>query len=341
MSFKEFKDSFLRDVLDLLWGQWRIIGLAGQAKQSGPYCIDPEALILATCSFGRYDQRLFDGMLEWLVEHERFISLLRTSTLIKKELLEGEHVLRATASFLASENRSVRWRKLAGEPALAIGPEALFIQESESPVGDFGYRDPIFLSYGFSRGEIDKRDVLGPALLSHPASLWLRLRALMGVSSRSDAFLYILVRKDGGHPSMIARELGYTQRGIDQALASMAESGWVNRTESLREVCYAASDSIREALFSSFGGHKPKWRAWTPFYRTLETIWEILKDPIVLKMNIEGQSAELRGAMQRAIFSKNPAGIAAHFMELRSKAGEAYVDSLAKAWNALFISLGD
>ncbi len=340
MSFIDFKDTFLKNILDLLWGQWCILGVPGHSIKAGPYCIDPEALMLTTCSFGRYDQRLFDGMLEWLIEHERFLSLLRTSTLIKKEPLEGTRTIGAVADFLASEHRFARWRKLAGDAPHVDKPEPLFNTADGSSVGSFGYQDPVFLAYGLSRGEFIRRSNIGSFHLSHPASFWLRLRALMGVSSRTDAFLYLFLRRDGGHPSLIARELGYSQRGIDQALASMTESGWIIRTESLREIVYTISDPLRETFFSSLG-RRPEWLTWTPIFRALEVIWQTLGNPSLAKLPVGGQSAELQGAMQKAIFSRNPGGFSAYFTEIKSRAGEAYIDSLSKGWDALFGSLWD
>lgn len=340
MSFIDFRDLFLKRVLDLLWGQWCVLGLQGHSTHAEHYCVDAEALMLATCTFGRYDQRLFDGMLEWLAEHEQFISLLRTSTLIKQEHLV-ERTIHAVAAFLSSELRLARWRKLAGDSPQPDYSEALFFNADGSSERNFGFQDPVFLSYGFLRGKITPRRKIGPFRLSHPASLWLRLRALMGVSSRTDAFLYLSVRKDGGHPSLIARELGYTQRGIDLALASMTESGWIIRTESLREVVYTISGPIREAFFASFDGDGPEWLTWTPFYSALQTIWRTLSNSNILQMSISAQSAELQGAMQKAIFSRNPGGFSAYFMDTRNRSGDAYIGSLTKAWESLFVSLLD
>lgn len=342
MSFIGFRDSFLKTVLDLLWGQWCILGVPGQASiRTGPYGIDPEALVLATCSFGRYDQRLFDGMLEWLIEHEQFVSLLRASTLIEKEGFGGLRIMNAVAAFLASEHKSSRWRKLSGQAFGTSEPEALFRFGDGSAVGSFGSPDPVFLSRGLSRGTVILRRNIGPFQISHPASFWLRLRAFMGVSSRTDAFLYLAVKKDGGHPSRIARELGYTQRGIDHALASMAKSGWIIRTESRREVVYAVSGPFRETLFSSYGGDKPAWLAWAPFFRALEVIWKTLGNPYLLKIPIGGQSAELQGAMQDAVFAKDRGGFSPCFAETTSRRGEDYINSLDEAWVALFSSLSE
>jgi hypothetical protein len=162
----------------------------------------------------------------------------------------------------------------------------------------------------------------------------------MGVSSRTDALLYLTLRRDGGHPSLIAREVGYTQRGIDHALAAMTLSGWVVRTEGLREVVYMISDPVRETLFSSLG-RRPEWLTWTPFFRALEVIWQTLDNPSLAKMPVGGQSAELQGAMLKAVFSRNPGGFSGYFTEIKSRAGEAYIDSLAEAWDTLFAFLSD
>ena len=62
----EFKNQFLGQVLDRLWGQWTTLGVAGHAGEPTPWIIDPEALLLATCTFGRCEPRMFDEVLDWL-----------------------------------------------------------------------------------------------------------------------------------------------------------------------------------------------------------------------------------------------------------------------------------
>ena len=65
-SLREFKEKFLNLVLELLWRQWTVLGVSGHAAGEAPWMIVPEALLLASCTFGRWEPRLFDEALDWL-----------------------------------------------------------------------------------------------------------------------------------------------------------------------------------------------------------------------------------------------------------------------------------
>jgi DNA-binding MarR family transcriptional regulator len=338
MSFLDFREAFLQDTLDLLWGQWCTLGVAGHSRGAGAFCIDPEALLLATCRFGRYDQRLFDGMLEWLTKYEELLSSSRISSLARNEFGDSVPVIQAVAAFLAAEYKKHRWSKLAGEPLKTSPPETFFLYPNGSPAEIFGHQDALFLSYGFSRGTIERKGHIGPFQMNHPGSLWPRLRALMGVSGRTDVLVYLMLFKNGGHPSLIARELGYTQRGIHQALVSMSSSGWIQRSERPREVVYVLADSIRETFTSSLR-NSPRWVTWVKFYGALEIFWRTLNDTRLANLSVDGQSAELRGGMLKAANSLSSLGFSGSFMDSQNKRGEEYAESLAKSWKALFVLL--
>ena len=74
-SLKIFRDEYLELLLDFLWQEWSALGVAGQKKDPCRHVIDPEALLLFTCSLGRYDQRLFDEVMDWLTTNGRFINV--------------------------------------------------------------------------------------------------------------------------------------------------------------------------------------------------------------------------------------------------------------------------
>lgn len=340
MSLQDFRDAFLKDTLDLLWGQWCVLGVAGHSRMAGHSCIDPEALVLATCHFGRFDQRLFDGMLGWLSKYEEMLSLQRVSSLTKVERDSRSPVIGAVAAYVLSEYKKPRWRKLAGTPQATTRGDALFHHPDGSQMEAFGHQDPLFLSYGLSRGRIENKNIIGSFQTSHPASLWLRLRAFMGVSSRTDILVYLLIHENGGHASLIAREIGYTQRGVHQSLLAMSLSGWILRSERAREVLYTLADPIRTTLASSSKG-KLEWLTWNRYFRGLETFWSVLSRPKLEQLGPEALAAELRGAMQAAQPHLSQVGLSTHFHGTQEQRGGDYVDALMTAWSSLFASFYD
>jgi hypothetical protein len=338
MSFQEFREAFLHEVLDLLWAQWCVLGVPGHSKNIRGDCIDPEALILSSCYFGRFDQRLFDGMLEWLIKRENLISSLRLSSLMRNEFPESTGTIKAVAAFLSSQEKRYKWRRIAGGFQPGVKADPFFLYPNGSPVEIFGYQDPSFLSLGFSRGRIGKKNLIGPVRWAHPASLWLRLRAFMGVSSRTEVCVYLTTHDDGGHPSLIARVMGHKQGGVQQALVSMSESGWVMRSDRQREVVYTLADSIRSAFISSLE-RRPHWLTWPSFFHSIEIVWKSLGQKNLFLSSATVQSSELRNAMQKADSDLSRLGFAGYFLEVQNKKGAEYVDSLGKAWYSLFSSL--
>ena len=56
MSVREFRDEYFNALLDLVWRQWTRLGISGHiASDNSPYVVDPEALLLFSSSFCRYD----------------------------------------------------------------------------------------------------------------------------------------------------------------------------------------------------------------------------------------------------------------------------------------------
>ena len=83
MLLRNFKQNFLDKVLQILWNQWAALGVPGYSGTGKKYFADPEALIIATSIFGRYDPRLFDGMMDWLQTNGRYINIQRLKNILK------------------------------------------------------------------------------------------------------------------------------------------------------------------------------------------------------------------------------------------------------------------
>jgi len=62
--------------------------------------LDPEALVLFTCTIGRYEPRIFDSMLEWLSFNQRLLNIQRLNTINQRGNFEGKQLLAAIAHLL-------------------------------------------------------------------------------------------------------------------------------------------------------------------------------------------------------------------------------------------------
>ena len=110
---KTFKLEYQNLLLNFLWRQWSALGVAGQAGGEDAWIIDPEALLLFTCTLGRHEPRLFDEALDWLSENGRFINVMRLKRILLREKFAGERVLAAVAGILAKGTEATKWKMLA------------------------------------------------------------------------------------------------------------------------------------------------------------------------------------------------------------------------------------
>lgn len=337
MSAKEFRLEFLQSILDLLWAQWCVLGIAGYSRETGDYCIDPEALIIATCHFGRYDQRLFDAMMEWLCAYEDLISMQRLLSLMRKGFPGTRSTLGAIAAYLFKNGKKHKWRRVAADLPSALESRPFFLSQNGIPLEPAADRDPAFLTQGQIRGPVERRALLEDFTVSHPGTLWIRLRAFMGVSSRTDICVYLITHVDGGHPTLIARVLGYAQGGFQQSLVSMRESGWVVRSEGRHEVVYTLAEYIREAFTKTLRG-RPHWLTWPRLFRVFEILWQTLSDTGLDSASPAARAAELKSAMQEASADLTQLGFSGKFLELKSQREAEYLISLRGAWMSLFDS---
>src|SRR5437879_5751034 len=94
---RTFRDEFQNLLLNFLWRQWSALGVAGQASGEDDWIIDPEALLLLTCTMGRTEPRMFDEVLDWLQENGRFINIMRLKRILRTEKFAGERALAAVA----------------------------------------------------------------------------------------------------------------------------------------------------------------------------------------------------------------------------------------------------
>jgi len=258
-------------LLRFLWREWTALGVAGQDRVVLDHVVDPEALVLFTCSLGRYDQRLFDEVMDWLTQNGRFLNIQRMRNILRREAFGSADVLSAVADWLSQRNASVKWKLLAKTEVPKDESQVLFYLPDGRPLPQSSDIDATFLEHGFIRSPI--------ALRGHSRSfppdavpcLVLKTRALFGINARCDVLTYLALN-GAGHPREVARELYFSQKAIHDVMTDMACSGVVHSSKGGRERTFR----LNAGALSFLTGEKkpPGWINWPVLLSAAETVWQ-------------------------------------------------------------------
>lgn len=277
-SLPEFRAYILDRLLDLLWRQWSALGVPGRTTTDDEHwVIDPESLLLLSLTICRYDARLFDEILDWLVVNGAFMNVQRLKNLRKRFDFQCESQLGSISELLVvKSNDPLKWRRLSADPSQR-SPEPLFFLKNGKPIPVPDEKSPEFSAHGLLRGPIKLRQHAQPFPTKGAPSLLLRLRALLGVNARCELLCLLAAAKEI-HPSDVARQTGYSPRTVQNTLAEMARSGIVHVRSSNRIKWYRLQSGVLDNLLKSTGSPTP-WIHWAPLFRALEILWIGVIDP--------------------------------------------------------------
>ena len=323
-SLKEFKGEYQSRLLDFLWCQWSALGVAGQTSPDHQRILDPEGLLLLTCTVGRYDARLFDEMLDWLQANGWLINVMRLKRILRTEKFTGERVLAAVAGVLAKGTETPKWKQLAGWTEQPLVTEKLFFGEDGTPLPAIGEPEPLFVRYGWERGPLRLRGHSQEFRPTEPATLALQLRALLGINVRCEIVLYLLTH-DAAHPSQIARDAYYFERAVQGTLADMSRSGVLQVRATGREKYYWLKQDSWKQVLSRGESAALKWVNWPPLFSALEQIWLRLQDEELHALGSLLQASEVRQLMMKVRPSLERAGFDRVLSDDRQHLGESYL----------------
>jgi hypothetical protein len=218
-----FNHQLTEALLDWLWRSWISLGVSGHGSRARTdRVIDPEALLLASTLWARYDPRLFDEMLDWLCLHSSAINLQRLRNLHQNGLGDAQ-VLSAIAAVIQKHSQQPKWKALIHEDAGGEVLTPLFLSlDAENAV--WGQAEPLFASRGFHRGKLELRQMSQPPVPTAAPNLWLKLRSLFGTTTRAEIVLQLLTTGPAT-AGEIARRSGFSARSILVTLREMALSG--------------------------------------------------------------------------------------------------------------------
>jgi hypothetical protein len=309
LSLREFRDEFLTKVLDLLWRQWTALGVSGHAEGAVPWVIDPEALLLSTCAFGRYEPRLFDEALDYLRANGWVMNGQRLGTLLRDEVWSGASVAGAVAGFLSTGSQALKWRRLSQHLPRNAPAKEFFYLKNGRPLPVAGEPESHFAEWGWQRGPLRLRGHSLPFRPLELGNLLVQLRALCGVNVRAELVAYLLTHETG-HPAEIARAAYYHKRTVQDVLAEMNQSGVVEIRQTGREKHYWVRTAEWMALLQR-GEPMPRWVGWPPLLSALEQIWIELNEPrldalepLMLSSVLRQLMVKVRPALERTGFGK-------------------------------------
>ena len=332
-SFTDSSSRLTGQVVDFLWHQWSSIGVAGYARASNDRIIDPEALLLATTRFGRYDSRLMDESIDWLVKFGRRINLQRLQNLHREwPGVADPRVLAAISDILGQQAVLRKWRVIAELAPQHNALESLFLSRDGKPSGHFGAVEPFFEKYGFLRGKLEHRGMSQPPDPRSPGNLLFTLRALFGVNARAEIMAWLLTH-NSGHPAAISRSTGYFSKSIQQTLNEMEESGQILSVRQGREKLFhvraqdwrfLATPAADDGSLKPF----PRWVDWMPLFAAIARFAEALALPGIEEKSEHFQATKLREALDEAMPALVRAGISHELHTTRDFRGTNLVQSL-------------
>ena len=320
-------------MVDLLWCQWSSIGVAGHARTGDDWIIDPEALLLATTRFGRYDSRLMDESIDWLVKFGRRISLQRLQGLHRNwPGVADSRVLAAIAEVLGQQVAHRKWRVIADHAPESVpaAPESLFLSRDGSRAAHFGETDPLFAKHGLLRGKLEHRGMSRPPDPRARENLLFTLRALLGVNARAEIMAWLLTH-DSGHPAAIARSTGYFSKSVQQTLNEMEDSAQVLSVRHGREKHFRIRSKDWQFLVPpATGGQNafPRWVDWMPLFAAITRFAETLALPDIDGKSEHLQASKLRDALDEAMPALVRAGVTHKLQTTRDLRGADLLQSL-------------
>ncbi|MEA2082627.1 MAG: helix-turn-helix domain-containing protein [Elusimicrobiota bacterium] len=322
LSLKKFKDFYLEHLLALLWRKWSALGVTGYGDNVESGLIDPEVLLLLSCTVARYDPRLFDAIMDWLNINGGLINIRRLKKIINSYAFQGADILSAVAAFMEQKHKFLKWKGLIRRQDTE-SRESLFFLKDGSSMKQFGKSEPVFFKHGYLRGKIKLRKNLSPIKTGNNNCLIVKLRFLFGINARSEILLYLLA-KGKAHPSEIARKIYYSQKTVQDTLVEMEHSGLVRLTMAGREKHYWLNNE-KWSAFLMLDEPLTGYINQPLFFYALEKLWLKLNQKNFCNFNSETQASELRELMREIRPKIEEAGFRGILSDDQPYLGESYL----------------
>ena len=287
----KFKQELLNAVLELLWKQWTQLGVAGQINTNDNFVLDPEALLIFSAHFARFDQRLYDLIIDWLQCNGESINLPRLKALLK----HFGDADRNSLGFITTSVNLKKWNVFAK----TLLPEDIETEQLFFKNDFVSTPDENALRYGFKRNRYVQSNKVMPFSNNGNASLLLRLRGAFGMSARAEAILTML-NKEFCRIQDVADTGGFSWKAASDVLDELCTSGVaVTLDKNKRGRTYFLKDI--STMSSLFGVDTVKFPDWLTIFEMLSTVWKCISNPRLDEVSEKTASGELQREFAKKI----------------------------------------
>ena len=160
--------------------------------------------------------------------------------------------------------------------------------------------DELFSKYGFFRAPLSPSKKSRGVIPTAESNIRFMLRGLFGIGSCAECVLYLLTH-EAGHPSEVAKAIGISVRGAQDALIELSKSGLVmTRIKGKRKIEYWLSqrqwwEFLSKGSIEEF--RRPVWIDWIALFNALLKVWNTLLEIRETKSEYI-KSSKLRDAME-------------------------------------------
>ncbi len=215
--------------------------MSGWGSTHGEWAVDPEPLIVFTAWLGDRDARLLDEATDWCIRYATRVSKVRLKNLVQAQPDEVQASFGRFAATVARHS-GVAWPR-ASTPR---------------------------------RYRVTGKSTLPP--LDQPSLAWLRLRALFGLSARTEVLRFFLA--DPGATASVARLAqwtGYAKRNVAEACEALHEAGELRAKTIGNRFAYSLAKVALVRGFTDLPPIRPDWTAVCNVARELAALEEEAK----------------------------------------------------------------
>lgn len=308
MSVLEFRKELYEFIQDMLWKHWTALGIPGHVSATAEeIIIDPEALIIFSSRFARYDQRLYDLILEWMQLHSSQINIQRLKALNSKAEIKDTASL-GYISAVVSEVSPARWKKPTTDySSKTTEAVSLFMNMNDEPESFIPKHDTLALQHGFYRNVRNNTPKVPVPLPAGAATLQLRMRGLLGISARTETLLVLLTSKICKVQDIVERS-GFIWKSIQEVLDELIAGGFVSYLSGCsrgKQYYLTEPEKIRKCL----DAENVMFFNWLNIYDTLGLIWQSISNPRLSKLSDETINSMLttlyENKLQRLLINSN------------------------------------